>query len=56
MIGQWSASYLTKQILELETEPIRIAFHIAAEMITLPVLTRVSTSYVASSWFSICLV
>lgn len=34
MIGQWTASYLGKQIPELKTEPIRIAFHIAAEMVT----------------------
>jgi len=34
MIGQWTASYLTKQIPELKTEPIRIKFHIAAEMLT----------------------
>jgi hypothetical protein len=34
MIGQWTASYLTKQIPELVDEPIRIGFHIAAEMIT----------------------
>jgi len=34
MIGQWTASYLTKQIPELKTEPIRIAFHIVAETLT----------------------
>lgn len=34
MIGQWTASYLAKQIPELKTEPIRIAFHLAAEMAT----------------------
>jgi hypothetical protein len=34
MIGQWSLLYLAKQIPELETEPIRIRFHIAGEMIT----------------------
>lgn len=34
MIGQWSASYVTKQIPELADEPIRIWFHIAGEMIT----------------------
>jgi len=34
MIGQWSASFLSGQIPELKTEPIRIAFHIAAEMLT----------------------
>jgi hypothetical protein len=34
MIGQWIASYLSRQIPELETEPIRIGFHIAGEMAT----------------------
>lgn len=34
MIGQWTASYLTKQIPELTTEPIRIRFHLAGEMLT----------------------
>jgi len=34
MIGQWAMSYVSKQIPELETEPIRIGFHIAAEMAT----------------------
>ena len=34
MIGQWSVSYVTKQIPELQSEPIRICFHIAGEMAT----------------------
>ena len=34
MIGQWTASYILKQIPELKTEPVRIWFHIAAEMTT----------------------
>jgi len=34
MIGQWTLSYLTRQIPELTTEPIRIWFHIAGEMAT----------------------
>lgn len=34
MIAQWTMSYITKQIPELKTEPIRIGFHIAAEMVT----------------------
>lgn len=38
MIGQWIASYLTKQIPELKTEPIRIAFHIVAEILTALIL------------------
>jgi len=34
MIGQWTLSYVSKQIPELQDEPIRIWFHIAAEMVT----------------------
>jgi hypothetical protein len=34
MIGQWSLSYLSNQIPELEDEPIRIGFHLAAEIVT----------------------
>ena len=34
MIGQWFFSYLSGQIPELEDEPIRILFHIAAEITT----------------------
>lgn len=34
MIIQWAMSYISKQIPELETEPIRIWFHIAGEMVT----------------------
>jgi hypothetical protein len=34
MIGQWAASYRSKRIPELETEPIRIGFHIVGEMAT----------------------
>ncbi len=34
MIGQWGASALRGQIPELKTEPIRIAFHLAAEFST----------------------
>ena len=34
MIGQWTFSYLSKQIPELKTEPIRILFHLAGEFIT----------------------
>lgn len=38
MIGQWSLSYLSKQIPELKDEPVRIMFHIAGEMVTALVL------------------
>ena len=34
IIGQWLALILSKGIPELKTEPIRIRFHIAAEMAT----------------------
>ena len=34
MIGQWAMSYFSKQIPELKTEPVRIGFHLAAEMST----------------------
>ena len=34
MLVQWTASYVRDQIPELETEPVRIGFHIAAELIT----------------------
>ena len=34
MIGMWSFSFYTNQIPELETEPVRIKFHLAAEFAT----------------------
>jgi hypothetical protein len=34
MIGQWTFSLITKQVPEIQSEPIRISFHIAAEMAT----------------------
>jgi hypothetical protein len=34
MIGQWFFAYFNHQIPELATEPIRIRFHIAEEIIT----------------------
>ncbi|GMR11662.1 MAG: hypothetical protein BMS9Abin28_2499 [Anaerolineae bacterium] len=34
MIGQWTASYVTEQIQELQSEPLRIWFHIAGEIVT----------------------
>ncbi|MEA3334740.1 MAG: hypothetical protein U9R25_02450 [Chloroflexota bacterium] len=34
MIGMWSFLLLTKQVPELETEPLHIRFHIAAEFVT----------------------
>ena len=38
MIIQWGLSYSSGQIPELESEPIRIWFHIAAELITAAIL------------------
>lgn len=34
MLGQWAASYVNRQIPELKTEPIRIAFHLVAKILT----------------------
>ena len=34
MIVQWTVSYVNKQIPELQTEPVRIWFHIVGEMVT----------------------
>ena len=34
MVAQWTVSYVRKHIPELGTEPVRIWFHIAAELIT----------------------
>lgn len=38
MVAQWTLSYRTGQIPELQTEPIRIRFHIAGEIATASVL------------------
>jgi hypothetical protein len=32
MIGQWTVSYLSRQIPELKTEPYRIWFHMAGDL------------------------
>lgn len=34
MIVQWSISFLRRQIPELESEPVRIRFHLAGEIVT----------------------
>lgn len=34
MVVEWSFFYFSRQIPELETEPIRIGFHLAGEMAT----------------------
>jgi hypothetical protein len=38
MIVQWGISFTRRQIPELETEPLRIAFHLAGEMVTALIL------------------
>jgi hypothetical protein len=38
MLGMWAVSYYKNQIPELESEPIRIKFHLAAEFVTALVL------------------
>ncbi len=51
MIGQWAASFVSRQIPELTTEPIRIGFHITGEMITAVVLIVSGIGLIASaSW------
>jgi hypothetical protein len=53
MIGQWTASYLSKQIPELESEPIRIWFHIAAEITTALCLIGAGSGLLAKTNWSI---
>ncbi len=51
MIAQWTASYAGKQIPELKTEPIRIAFHIAAEILTaLMLIVSGIALWMSASW------
>ena len=53
MIGQWAASYVTRQIPELETEPYRIWFHIVGEMVTAVLLILGGVGLLAGrSWGS----
>lgn len=47
MIGQWGVTYAKKQIPELKTEPIRIRFHILAEMVTAILLILGGTGLIA---------
>ena len=53
MIGQWTASYAAKQIPELKTEPIRIWFHIAAEITTALCLIGAGIGLLVKSTWSI---
>lgn len=48
MVIQWALSYFTGQIPELATEPIRIWFHIAAEMATAGMLIAGGIGLLAS--------
>ena len=34
MLAQWSVSFFNRQIPELKTEPLRIGFHLAGEILT----------------------
>lgn len=49
MIAQWGLSYFSGQIPELETEPIRIWFHIAAELITAALLITAGIGILSGS-------
>lgn len=49
MIGQWSVFYYTNQIPELETEPIRIGFHLAAELATALILVTAGVGLLATT-------
>lgn len=53
MIGQWTVSYFSKQIPELAAEPIRICFHIAAEMLTAVCLITSGIGLLAAQAWSI---
>ena len=51
MMAQWAMSYVNKQIPELSSEPIRIAFHLAAEMATALMLITAGIGLLAGvSW------
>lgn len=51
MIVQWTLSYLSKKISELKTEPIRLAFHLAAEMVTaICLITAGSALLLGAAW------
>ena len=53
MIAQWALSYLNRQIPELKTEPLHIAFHIAGEMLTAALLVISGAGLLATcAWAS----
>jgi hypothetical protein len=49
MIGQWTLSLVTRKVPEIKDEPIRIAFHIAAEMTTAVCLIVAGIGLLAAS-------
>ena len=54
MVIQWSFAFLSQQIPELYDEPIRIGFHIAAEMVTALALIVSGTGLLAgASWANV---
>jgi len=51
MLSQWTVLYISKQIPELKTEPVRILFHIAAEAVTAIVLITSGIGlFLAAPW------
>jgi hypothetical protein len=51
MIIRWAMLYTSKQIPELETEPIRLWFHVAGEMVTALLLVSSGIGQLANrSW------
>jgi hypothetical protein len=55
MIGQWIMLFVTRQIAELETEPFRIWFHIAGEIVTAVLLIAGGAGLLLSLPWSIAL-
>lgn len=51
MIGQWIMFYIRDQIPELETEPVRIKLHLAAELLTAAALILGGTAlFLNTAW------
>lgn len=51
MIGMWAAFYVSGQIPELETEPVRVSLHITAEVVTgISLIVGASGLYRNWSW------
>lgn len=49
MTGQWSIGLIRKQIPELQSEPVRIWFHITGELVTALALVVSGTSLLTGS-------